>query len=138
MRLDVARQHHPYNHPMSSGVILFAHGARDARWAEPFERLRDRVMRAAPGVQVVLAFLELMAPDLDAAATALSGSGCRAITVVPVFLGQGGHVRQDLPQLVEVAASRHPECAFRLTDAAGEDDAVLDAIAAYCLRQLAD
>ena len=138
MRLDVARRHHPYNHPMSAGLILFAHGARDARWAEPFERLRDRVTRAAPGVQVVLAFLELMAPDLDAAATALSDSGCRAITVVPVFLGQGGHVRQDLPQLVEIAASRHPECTFRLADAAGEDDAVLDAIAAYCLRQLAD
>ncbi len=127
-----------YNRRVKAGLILFAHGARDARWAEPFERLRDRVARAAPRVQVVLAFLELMAPDLDAAATALCDSGCRAITVVPVFLGQGGHVRQDLPRLLEDAASRHPECAFGLADAAGEDAAVLDAIAAYCLRQLTD
>lgn len=123
---------------MQAGLILFAHGARDARWAEPFERLRERVARAVPHVQVVLAYLELMAPDLDAAATALCDSGCRAITVVPVFLGQGGHVRQDLPQLLRRAASHHPECTFRLADAAGEDDAVLDAIGAYCLRQLAD
>ena len=122
---------------MQHGLILFAHGARDARWAEPFERLRDRVVRAAPGVKVVLAFLELMAPDLIAAATELCDSGCRAVAVVPVFLGQGGHVRQDLPQLLEDAASRHPECAFRLADAAGEDDAVLDALAAYCVRQSA-
>jgi sirohydrochlorin cobaltochelatase len=133
-----ARGHWTYNRPMQAGLILFAHGARDARWAEPFERLRDRVVRAAPGVPVVLTFLELMAPDFDAAASALCDSGCRAITVVPVFLGQGGHVRQDLPQLLESAASRHPECTFRLADAAGEDDAVLDAIAAYCLRQLTD
>ncbi len=26
-------------------------------------------------------------------------------------------------------------CRFRLADAAGEDDAVLDALAAYCVRQ---
>ena len=54
---------------MPAGLILFAHGARDGRWAEPFERLRDRVADAAPHARVVLAFLELMVPDLDAAAT---------------------------------------------------------------------
>ena len=25
------------------GIVLFAHGARDPRWAEPFERLRSQV-----------------------------------------------------------------------------------------------
>jgi len=124
-----------YNRRVKAGLILFAHGARDARWAEPFERLRDRVVRATPHVQVVLAFLELMAPDLDAAAAALCDSGCRAITVVPVFLGQGGHVRKDLPALFQDVAARHPQCRFRLAGAAGEDDTVLDALAAYCVRQ---
>lgn len=43
------------------GMILFGHGARDPRWAEPFERLATklRTMRSAP---VSLAFLELMTP----------------------------------------------------------------------------
>jgi len=120
---------------MPPGLILFAHGARDARWAEPFERLRERVARTSPETRVALAYLEIMAPDLDTAADALCAAGCRAIAVVPVFLGQGGHVRKDLPLLVQRAAARHPECEFRLAGAAGEDDAVLDAIAAYSLRQ---
>lgn len=122
---------------MPAGLILFAHGARDARWAEPFERLRERVARALPEVEVVLAYLEIMSPDLPTAAAGLCTAGCRAITLVPVFLGQGGHVRHDLPLLLESAAARHPECEFRLAGAAGEDDAVLDAMATYCLRQLA-
>ena len=122
---------------MPAGLILFAHGARDARWAEPFQRLRDRVGRAATGTQVILAYLEMMAPDLDSASDTLVAAGCQAILVVPVFLGQGGHVRQDLPLLLRNAATRHPGCRFRLAEAAGEDDVVLDAIAAYCLRQLA-
>ena len=122
---------------MPAGLVLFAHGARDARWAEPFERLRERVARASPEALVVLAYLEIMRPDLNTAVATLCDAGCRAVTLVPVFLGQGGHVRQDLPVLLEGVASRHPECQFHLATAAGEDDAVLDAIAAYCVDQLA-
>jgi sirohydrochlorin cobaltochelatase len=126
----------PYNRSMPAGLILFAHGARDAHWAEPFERLRERVAVAAPDAKVVLSHLELMAPDLPTAAQALCNAGCDNITVVPIFLGQGGHVRHDLPLLMQDVAVAHPECVFRVVEAAGEDDAVLDAIAAYCLRQL--
>jgi sirohydrochlorin cobaltochelatase len=119
------------------GLILFAHGSRDARWAEPFERLRERVAHSAPQARVALAYLEAMTPDLPAAAAGLYAAGCRSIVVVPVFLGQGGHVRDDLPVLVQATAARYPDCRLRLAGAAGEDGAVLDAIASYCRRQLA-
>lgn len=121
---------------MPAGIILFAHGARDPRWAEPFERLRERAAKGAPDAMVVLAYLELMPPDLAAAADRLAKGGCLEIAIVPVFLGQGGHVRQDLPVLLRDVAARHPDCRFHLAAAAGEDAGVLDAIAAYCLRQL--
>ncbi len=122
---------------MTAGLILFAHGARDARWAEPFERLRVRVAHAVPREHVALAYLEIMTPDLANAAAKLHSAGCRRIVVVPVFLGQGGHVREDLPRLLREAAAAHPDCEFHMAAAAGEDDAVLDALATYCLRQLA-
>jgi len=121
---------------MPTALVLFAHGARDARWAEPFLRLRERVARAAPDARVVLAFLEFMAPDLDAAVAELSTAGCRDIALVPVFLGQGGHLREDVPNLLQRVSARYPACHIRLAVAAGEDDAVLDAIAAYCVRHL--
>ena len=135
--LTGAREGRSYNQSMpATGLVLFAHGSRDGRWAEPFERLQERVARAVPEAKVVLAYLELMSPDLLTAAAGLCAAGCRAIVVVPVFLGQGGHVRHDLPLLVQSAAARHPECEIRLAGAAGEDYTVLDAIAAFCLRQL--
>jgi lipopolysaccharide export system permease protein len=49
---------------MTQAIVLFAHGARDPRWAEPFEAVAARVRAAAPGCPVVLAFLELMTPSL--------------------------------------------------------------------------
>jgi sirohydrochlorin cobaltochelatase len=120
------------------GLVLFGHGARDARWAEPFERLAAK-LRDAHGTSgpVALAFLELMTPDLPAAVAQQVADGCTAITVVPVFFGQGGHVRRDLPALVDACRAAHPGVTIDCTTAVGEDDGVLDAVADYCLRQIA-
>jgi sirohydrochlorin cobaltochelatase len=119
-----------------NGLILFAHGARDPRWREPFERLSAKVRTERPEVAVRLAFLEFMEPDLAAAADELAAQGCLAIRVVPVFLGQGGHVREDLPAALARIRARHPRIAIAVRDAVGEDDRVLDRIAAVALEGL--
>ncbi|CAN0646478.1 sirohydrochlorin chelatase [Burkholderia cepacia] len=121
----------------SHGIVLFGHGARDPRWAEPFERLATRLRGAAsPSAHVSLAFLELMTPTLGDAVAAQVAAGCSHITVVPVFFGQGGHVRRDLPQLVDACRAAHPGIEIRCATAVGEDDGVLDAIARYCIDQI--
>ncbi|MFM0101420.1 CbiX/SirB N-terminal domain-containing protein [Paraburkholderia nemoris] len=119
------------------GLVLFAHGARDVRWREPFERLAEKV-RAARGSDagaVLLAFLELMEPDLPTAVGDLVSDGCSVVTVVPVFFGQGGHVRRDLPEVIERCRGAYPSVEIRCAIAVGEDEGVLDAVAGYCLRQ---
>ena len=115
---------------MTRAIVLFAHGARDLRWAEPFEAIAARVRAAAPGCPVALAFLELMAPTLGDAAAALVAAGATRIDVVPLFLGTGGHLRRDLPPLVEALRAAHPGVAIRLHAAIGEHAAVVEAMAA--------
>jgi sirohydrochlorin cobaltochelatase len=114
---------------MAQAIVLFAHGARDPRWAEPFEAVAARIRAAAPGLPVVLAFLELMAPSLEEAVARLVGEGATAIDVVPLFLGTGGHVRHDLPPLVESLRAAHPGTTIRLHAAIGEHAAVSAAMA---------
>ena len=124
----------------TQGLVLFGHGARDPRWREPFERLAEklRTLRASDDAAgpVSLAFLELMEPSLPTAVAQLVAQGCEAITVVPVFFGQGGHIRKDLPELIERCRGLYPAVEIRCAVAVGEDEAVLDAVAAYCLRQV--
>jgi sirohydrochlorin cobaltochelatase len=118
---------------MRNGLILFAHGARDPRWAEPFEAIASAVRARAPQVEVRLAYLELMAPDLGAAADALVADGCTRIDVLPLFLGTGGHLRRDLPPLVAAVAARHARVDLRLHGAAGEAPALIAAMAEHAL-----
>ena len=117
------------------GMILFGHGARDARWQEPFQRLAAKLAAARGDAGPVdLAFLELMTPSLPDAIAGQAAAGCETITVVPVFFGQGGHVRRDLPALIAQCQSEHPAVRLRCAGAVGEDDAVLDAIVRYCIE----
>jgi sirohydrochlorin cobaltochelatase len=118
-------------------LILFGHGARDPQWVEPFERLAAKV-RAQTTAEVRLAFLEFIAPDLHAAAEALIAGGVNSIHVVPVFFGQGGHVKRDLPAQVGALRQRHPTVDFHCAPAVGEDAAVIEVLAGYCLRALGE
>jgi sirohydrochlorin cobaltochelatase len=111
-------------------IVLFAHGARDPQWARPFRELVAAVGERLPGERIVLAFLELMQPSLPECAAALYGEGVRELRVVPVFLGMGGHLQQDLPKLVAAIKEKHPELAVRVDPPIGEQATVISAIAA--------
>lgn len=118
---------------VTSAIILFAHGSRDTVWAVPFERVLADVTARAPQRKPMLAFLEIMQPDLNEAIATQVERGFAAIRIVPLFLGFGGHLRNDLPKIVEQAQARHPGLRIEIAPPAGEDARVIDALAAYCL-----
>ena len=117
-------------------IVLFAHGARDPEWSRPFKALRDRVSVLAPDSRVELAYLESISPDLAEAVAALADHGVADITVVPVFLAQGGHLKRDLPGLVEGLRVAHPDISIEVLPAIGEQPAIIEAIAA-CVARIA-
>ena len=123
---------------MKRGLLLFAHGARDPLWSAPFNGVAERVRKAEPALAVELAFLEFMPPTLREAGQRLVALQCTAVDVVPLFLGAGGHVRKDLPALLEELAAEHPQVRWRLRTAIGEIDAVIDAMAGSVLRMVGD
>ncbi|ABP33560.1 sirohydrochlorin chelatase [Polynucleobacter asymbioticus] len=109
-------------------IILFGHGARDSRWREPFDRLASLWQEQHASTPVELAFLEMMQPSLEEAVTALAAKGATQITIVPVFFGQGGHLRNDFPVLLQACQEKFPAVSLSATLAVGEDLGVLQAI----------
>jgi sirohydrochlorin cobaltochelatase len=114
------------------GLLLFAHGARDPAWARPFEAIAARIAAARPALPLALAYLELMEPRIESAAAELIARGCSRIHIVPMFLGASGHVRRDVPPLVEALRAQHGG-EWLLHPAIGEQEAVVAAMAAASL-----
>jgi sirohydrochlorin cobaltochelatase len=117
------------------GIVLFAHGARDPQWAEPFARIRDRVRAARPEYRIELAFLELMAPTLEEAIAAVIAEGAMGVTVFPLFMAQGGHLKDDLPRILEAIRADHPHIPIGLEPPIGEVPEILEAIAGWILAR---
>jgi sirohydrochlorin cobaltochelatase len=118
-----------------SAIILFAHGARDTQWALPFQRIQALVAQSLPDVAVQLAFLERMTPDLPAAVAHVAQTGATHVTVVPLFLGAGGHVKEDVTALVRDLEQKYRGLQFRVTSPIGEDEELVAAIASWVVRQ---
>ena len=117
------------------GLILFAHGARDPQWAQPFQEIVRRVRSSRPEYPIELAFLESMSPTLEEAIDSLAEQGAAAITVFPLFMAQGGHLKQDLPRILDAIRATHPHVPIALENAIGDVPEILDAIAAWILSR---
>ncbi len=118
-----------------SSIILFAHGASDPEWATPFRRIAARLREACPDLPVRLAFLELMQPALADAVAGMAADGITRVTLVPLFLAQGGHLKGDLPRLLDDIRRSHPGVTIDVTQAIGDSEALTAAIADWALAQ---
>ena len=111
----------------SRALILFAHGSREPEWAAPFRTLQKKTAAKRRDVVVELAFLELMQPSLHDAVDGLVAAGRGHITIAPLFMAQGAHLKQDLARAMRELRKRHADVQFKLLPAAGEVDAIMDA-----------
>lgn len=115
----------------SVGIILFAHGARDPEWARPLERLKRMLGDRMPAALIEMAFLEHMSPTLEGAAGDLIARGATELSIVPVFIANGGHLREDLPKRVAAIGEAHPGIPVRIAPPIGEVDTILAAITGW-------
>lgn len=117
---------------MNKTLILFAHGARDPEWARPVQAVAQRLQTENPDLPVVIAFLEFMSPTLPEAIDAIVrqlGDMTQQIDILPFFIAQGGHLRQEVPVMLSEIRVQHPQLQLRLLPPLGELPSVQDAIA---------
>ena len=117
---------------MSRPLILFAHGARDPEWARPVQAVAAKLRIENPDQPVLVAFLEFMTPTLPEAVSEFISSTTdpvAAIDILPFFIAQGGHLRQEVPLMLEDIQRQHPGISLRLLPPLGELPSVQAAMA---------
>ena len=116
-----------------TAVILIAHGARDPEWAAPMRRVWAAIQAQRPDQRVDLAFLDFMKPDLLESAATLLAEGVERITIVPLFFAQGGHLKNDIPKLIDELRQQNPQVSIEMTGPVGEAEDVIRAMTAHVL-----
>ncbi|MGW2279351.1 sirohydrochlorin chelatase [Streptomyces sp. NPDC001770] len=86
--------------PGSPALVAVAHGSRDPQALRTVTQLLDRVRDMRPGLDVRLGHIELNEPLLPQTLAGLAGGSA---VLVPLLLGRGYHVKQDLPALAAAA-----------------------------------
>lgn len=112
--------------PMSQHrVILLAHGSSDSRWCQTFEKLAEPSLQSIPGSAI--AYMELSEPSLDDEVARAVKDGITTITVLPLFLAAGRHLRKDVPEMLDRLRENH--CIrIELSRPVGEEPLLGDAI----------
>ena len=119
---------------MTTALILFAHGARDPEWANPLRRVEAAIRQRITTAPVELAFLEFLPPTLDDSVANMVAQGASKIVVLPMFIAAGGHLKRELPQMIEQLRTTYPAVEFVQYGAIGEHEMVVQAIAAASLE----
>lgn len=133
----------PTSAPLAAAttIVLFAHGARDPRWAQTLHQLQTTLEQqaAAEGrlCTVHQAFLELMQPSLPDVLHALGAQGATSVAVLPVFWSEGAHIRHDLPALIAQTCQHHPQLQVQVWPVLSHWPGLLEWLAGQALKQLA-
>ena len=63
-------------------------------------------------------------------------TGCRSIKIAPLFMAQGGHLRNDLPKLLDSIRAVHAGVEITVLPAVGDVETILNAIADWLVGAL--
>ena len=110
------------------GVIILAHGSRRQETDRILDSLTKKVTDRATDQRVIPAYLQFSPNSLDKAVEQLVGEGVTRIKVIPMFLFDGIHVTEDIPEELEAMGERYPEVDIRMSRHLGDDDRIADII----------
>ena len=127
---------------VQEAILLIGHGSRDPEGNREFEdfvrlvseRERDRERDKEREVRIAYAFLEFANPTIDEAIDRLAAEGATNIKAVPIILLAAGHVKIEIPHLLDEARRRHPQIRIEYGRHLGLHEEILT-ILHDCLRQ---
>jgi sirohydrochlorin cobaltochelatase len=89
------------------GVMVCGHGSRDIDAVEEFQRLVRGLARRLPELPLESGFLEFARPIIREGLDRLRGRGVDHVLAVPGMLFAAGHVKNDLPSVLNAYAAEH-------------------------------
>lgn len=108
------------------GLLVVDHGSRLPGANAQLEDIAARLRRLRPADRVEHAHMELAEPTIPQALARLAAAGVARVHVLPYFLSEGRHSRDDIPRLCADAAHAFAGLTVSVAPALGPHDALAE------------
>lgn len=109
------------------GVMVCGHGSRDEDAIREFNTVAQGIRARLPHYDVESGFLEFATPVIRDGLEQLRRRGNELVLGVPGMLFAAGHVKNDVPSVLNTYERQHPEMEIRFARDLGIDDRLLRA-----------
>ena len=97
----------------TTGIMMCGHGSRDTAAVTEFAHVAAALRERLAPRPLAHGFLEFARPIIRDGLDELRAAGVREVLAVPGMLFAAGHVKNDIPSVLNTYAAQHPEMAVR-------------------------
>lgn len=119
-------------------VLYVGHGTRSKIGATEARHFIESIMGKVPVDIQELSFLELTSPTINEGFIRCVERGATEIVVVPILLLTAGHMKKDIPEVMNSLNEQYPHINVVLTDAFGVQEEIIDAMSDLILQAVPD
>lgn len=110
------------------GILILAHGSRRIETKHMMDEMMEMIKKRNPEVVIENAFMELCEPLLADGLDLLVNKGVTQITLIPYFLFEGIHIKEDIPGEIAEYLADKPNITVEMSQTLGADPRLADII----------
>jgi len=110
----------------NSAVIIVGHGSKSADAVNDFELIVKSLQEKKKDAKVRGAHMELAEPSIQEVVKNLHAEGVTQFTLVPYFLYNGLHIKEDIPEIIEELKQEYADTTFVFGKPIGFDPLMTD------------
>ncbi len=118
------------------GVMVCGHGSRDEGAVTEFARVAKGLRKLMPETPVEYGYLEFATPIIRDGLDRLRDQGVTRVLAVPGMLFAAGHVKNDIPSVLNSYAAKHEDVTIELGKELGIDPKMIHAAGARIQQTL--
>ncbi len=111
-----------------NALVLLGHGSKSTEAVEDFNYIVSLVKEKASYDFTAGAHMELVNPSLQEITAELYEQGAREFVILPYFLFNGMHIKEDIPEIIDGLKAKYTDAKFTFGKPFGKQAMLADLI----------
>lgn len=108
------------------GVLILAHGSRVEATKKTINDVVAMVREKITDMPIEIAYMEFCEENIEHGIKTLADKGVTELKVIPYFLFEGIHIREDIPNEIGEILKKYPQVTMEMGHTLGVDERLAD------------